>query len=73
MKTLALAGDNVNPAIYWAERYHETQPIERLAPLAAHVIFAAHKLNNGGKSSHVSAVSSIGGERKWTHGAASHL
>jgi hypothetical protein len=47
MKTTAIAGDNVNPALYWAERYYEPAPVESLIPLAAQVVVTAHKLNNG--------------------------
>jgi len=47
MGTFAIAGDNINPAIYWPERYYQKLPIERLVPLAAHTIIAAHKLFNG--------------------------
>ena len=45
MQTTAIAGDNVNPAIFWAERYYQELPIEKLVPLAAHLIVAASKLN----------------------------
>lgn len=47
MNTKAVAGDNVNPAIFWAERYYQRRPIRELAPLAAQVIIAAGKLNPG--------------------------
>jgi hypothetical protein len=45
----AIAGDNVNPAIFWSERYCirlPLQPIQTLIPLAAHLITAASKLNS---------------------------
>jgi hypothetical protein len=45
MQTTAIAGDNVNPAIFWAERYYQELPIENLLPLAAHLIVAASTLN----------------------------
>jgi hypothetical protein len=45
METWAFAGDNVNPAVFWAERYYEELPIERLIPLASHTILAAGRLN----------------------------
>jgi len=45
MQTTAIAGDNVNPAIFWAERYYRELPIESLLPLAAHLIVSAGALN----------------------------
>lgn len=46
METIAIAGDNVNPAIFWAERYYEPgHSIRQLIPLAAHVVVCAHTLN----------------------------
>jgi hypothetical protein len=47
MESYAIAGDNLNAAIFWAERYYEKLPIENLIPLAAHLISVAHKLNTG--------------------------
>jgi hypothetical protein len=41
----AFAGDALNPAAYWAERYYERMPIESLKRLAAHVIAEAGMLN----------------------------
>lgn len=43
----AVAGDNVNAAAFWTERYYEPKPIEQLIPLAAHLIISASKLNSG--------------------------
>jgi hypothetical protein len=45
MSSIAIAGDNLNSAIYWPERYYEKRPIEKLVPLAAHTIGAAQKRN----------------------------
>jgi hypothetical protein len=42
------AGDDKNPAIYWAERYYALRPIEELVPIAAYMILAASKLNPAG-------------------------
>jgi hypothetical protein len=39
------AGDQVNPAVFWKERYYERQPVEKLIPLAAHLVVSANKLN----------------------------
>jgi hypothetical protein len=39
-----IAGDNVNAAIFWSERYYERQPIKNLVPLAAHLVVSAGKL-----------------------------
>jgi hypothetical protein len=47
MEGKAVAGDNVNAAAFWPERYYEPRPIERLIPLAAHLIVSAGKLNSG--------------------------
>ena len=46
MESWAIAGDNVNPAIYWPERYYEKRPIDELVSLAAYTVVAAGKLNN---------------------------
>jgi len=40
------AGDGENPAIFWRKRYYRKTPIRSLAPLAAHLILSAQKLNN---------------------------
>lgn len=43
----SVAGDVTNPAVFWAERYHEPYfPIVQLIPLAAHLIESAHLLHN---------------------------
>jgi hypothetical protein len=45
----AIAGDNVNPAVFWSERYCirlPLQPTQTLIPLAAHLITAASTLNS---------------------------
>jgi hypothetical protein len=49
---LAVAGDNVNGAIYWPEAYYSSFPyttkripIKNLIPLAAHTLVVAHRLN----------------------------
>jgi hypothetical protein len=39
-----IAGDNVNAAIFWSERYYELLPIKSLVPLAAHLVVSAGKL-----------------------------
>jgi hypothetical protein len=44
--SLAL-GDHVNAAIFWKERYYQRQPIQKLIPLAAHLVVSASKLNGG--------------------------
>jgi hypothetical protein len=41
-------GDIINAATFWTTRYYRRLPVRRLLRLAAHVIFSAHKLNNGG-------------------------
>lgn len=38
-------GDTVNSATFWSERYCRAMPINRLAPLAAHLILTAGRLN----------------------------
>jgi len=45
MQTTAISGDNANSAIFWSDRYYQKMPIERLAPLAAHLVLSAGKLN----------------------------
>lgn len=47
MSTTGIAGDNVNPAIFWSERYYQARPVHSLVPLAAQLIVAASKLNPG--------------------------
>lgn len=47
MDTIAIAGDNLNAAIFWAERYYQSLPVEKLIPLAAQVVVSAKKLNTG--------------------------
>jgi hypothetical protein len=47
METIAIAGDNLNAAIFWAERYYKKMPIEQLAPLAAHLVNDARILSSG--------------------------
>jgi hypothetical protein len=46
--TKKFAGDTKNPAVFWAERYYRKMPIEKLIPLAAHLILAASVLNSAG-------------------------
>ena len=53
MLTKAITGDNVNAAIFWAERYYEKflplhLSMERLIPLAAQMIVSARELNTAG-------------------------
>ena len=50
---MMIAGDTVNAAIYWIEKYYRkwarlSLPMERLIPLAAHMIGQAKTLNTGG-------------------------
>lgn len=45
MQETAFAGDNVNSAIFWSDQYYRKMPIERLVPLAAHLVLTAGKLN----------------------------
>ena len=49
---IAVAGDNVNGAIYWPEAYYNSFPyaarripVKTLIPLAAHTLVVAHRLN----------------------------
>jgi len=47
------AGDCKNSAIFWAQHYyprHPKLPIRKLIPLAAHLIYMAHRLNTTGIS-----------------------
>lgn len=46
--TKKFAGDTANAAIFWGERYYRKMPIEKLIPLAAHLIIAAGALNSAG-------------------------
>jgi hypothetical protein len=42
------AGDNMNAAVFWRERYYEEpRPLKTLIPLAAHMIMSASKLSSG--------------------------
>jgi hypothetical protein len=41
----AFAGDSLNPALYWAQRYYSNLPVDRLKNLAAHIIAEAGILN----------------------------
>jgi len=52
MTRLAIAGDNVNGAIFWPEAYYNSYPyatrripVKNLIPLAAHTVVLAHRLN----------------------------
>jgi len=47
METIAIAGDNVNAAIFWAERYYRPRSVELLIPLATHLVVSAERLNTG--------------------------
>ncbi len=42
-----VAGDQLNPAVFWKNRYYERKPIRELIPLAAHLVVSASKLNGG--------------------------
>jgi 20S proteasome alpha/beta subunit len=44
----AVAGDTLNAAVFFTERYYERRPVGELIPLAAHLIFAGHTLNSYG-------------------------
>ena len=51
--TMLIAGDTVNAAIYWIEKYYRkwrlrSLPMEQLIPLAAHMIGQAKTLNTAG-------------------------
>ena len=41
------AGDQINPAVFWKNRYYERKPVRQLIPLAAHLVVSASKLNSG--------------------------
>jgi hypothetical protein len=43
----AVAGDNVNAAVFFTERYYAEKPIRELVPIAAQLIVAAAELNPG--------------------------
>lgn len=46
MQSKAIAGDNVNPAIFWMERYYdESMAVGQLIPLAAYLIVCAGQIN----------------------------
>ena len=50
---VGIAGHTTNAALYWAERYSRIIPkmsVERLIPLAAHLIVSAGIINPGGIS-----------------------
>jgi hypothetical protein len=47
MESSKAAGDHVNAAIFWKERYYKRRPIRKLVPLAAHLIDSASQLNRG--------------------------
>lgn len=47
MESSAIAGDNINNAIFWAERYYRKAPVTELAALAAHLVVSAHHLASG--------------------------
>jgi hypothetical protein len=48
---VAVAGDTVNAAVFWAERYysswHPLRPIDELIPLAAHIVLSAGYIARG--------------------------
>jgi len=46
MERYVFAGDNVNPATFWVERYYRRLPVKKLIPLAAHFIASASKLSS---------------------------
>jgi hypothetical protein len=51
--TMMIAGDTVNSSIYWIEKYYRkwisrSLPMDRLIPLAAHMIGQAKTLNTAG-------------------------
>jgi hypothetical protein len=49
MESYSIAGDNLNAAIFWAERYYPRRPklpIKQLIPLAAHLVVCAERLNS---------------------------
>jgi len=53
--TMTIAGDTINSSIYWIEKYYRkwisrSFPMERLIPLAAHMIGQAKALNTAGIS-----------------------
>jgi uncharacterized alpha-E superfamily protein len=41
----AFAGDEINPSVYWAERYYERIPVSQLLPIAVQIITNAGKLS----------------------------
>jgi len=43
----AIAGDDHNPAIFWAERHYQRRSFKELILLAAHLVTIASKLNSG--------------------------
>lgn len=43
---MAIAGDNLNPAIFWAEKYCRPPcSIDKLIPIAAHLVIGARQFN----------------------------
>jgi len=47
MRSTIAAGDHVNAAIFWKERYYQRKSIKSLVPLAAHLVVSASMLNSG--------------------------
>lgn len=46
MEPFAIAGDNLNPSIFWAEKYCRIpRPIDEIIPIAAHLVIGAHQFN----------------------------
>jgi hypothetical protein len=46
MEPMAIAGDNLNAAIFWAEKYcRPPRPIEKIIPIAAYLIICARHFN----------------------------
>jgi len=53
LDAVGIAGHTTNAALYWAERYNRIipkLPVERLIPLAAHLVVSAGIINPGGIS-----------------------
>jgi hypothetical protein len=47
LEPIAIAGDNLNPSIFWAEKYCRIpRSIDALIPIAAHLIIGARQFNN---------------------------
>jgi hypothetical protein len=47
MESFVFGGDNVNPAICWAEQYYQKRSIKELIPLASHLVISAGRLSSG--------------------------